>query len=64
VEHVETYGDFTPCAAGKLTGKMGTCPIDPIVATLLSLEPAFLLNFVFMILLSLFKPIGLFGHEV
>jgi IS4 transposase len=21
VEHVETYGDFTPCSAGSLTGK-------------------------------------------
>jgi hypothetical protein len=26
MEHVETYGDFTSCAAGKLTGKMGTRP--------------------------------------
>ena len=26
VEHVETYGYFTPCSAGSLTGKMGTRP--------------------------------------
>jgi hypothetical protein len=26
VEHVEMYGDFTPCSAGSLTGKMGTRP--------------------------------------
>ncbi len=32
--------------------------------TLLGLEPAFLLSFVFIILLLLFKPTGLFGHEV
>src|SRR4030095_8648731 len=29
VEHVETYGDFTPCSAGSLTGKMGTRPFLP-----------------------------------
>src|SRR2546426_878823 len=29
VEHVETYGAFTPCSAGSLTGKMGTCPPLP-----------------------------------
>jgi len=26
VEHVETYGYFTPCFAGSLIGKMGTHP--------------------------------------
>jgi IS1 family transposase/transposase-like protein len=32
VEHVETYGYFTPCFAGSLTGKMGTRPFCPHTA--------------------------------
>ena len=36
--------------------------IDSIVATALGAEPAFLLSFVFIIGLLLFKPSGLFGH--
>jgi hypothetical protein len=27
VEHVETYGYFTLCSAGSLTGKMGIRPL-------------------------------------
>jgi len=50
--------------SGAILGGLTLGQIDPIVATLLGLEPAFLLNFVFMILLLLFKPTGLFGHEV
>ena len=26
MEHVETYGYFTPCSAGSLTGKLGSRP--------------------------------------
>jgi branched-subunit amino acid ABC-type transport system permease component len=37
--------------------------VDSIVATALGVEPAFLLSFVFIILLLLFKPNGLFGYE-
>jgi branched-subunit amino acid ABC-type transport system permease component len=36
--------------------------IDSTVATALGAEPAFLLSFVFIILLLLFRPAGLFGH--
>ena len=36
--------------------------VDSIVATALGAEPAFLLSFVFIIILLLFKPTGLFGH--
>src|SRR5881296_3323379 len=36
--------------------------IDSIVATALGAEPAFLLSFVFIILVLLFKPTGLFGY--
>jgi hypothetical protein len=28
VEHVETYGYFTPCFAGSLIGKMGAVPLS------------------------------------
>ena len=28
MEHVETYGYFTPCSVGSLTGKMGTRPVE------------------------------------
>jgi hypothetical protein len=38
--------------------------IDSIVATALGAEPAFLLSFVFIILVLLFKPTGLFGYAV
>jgi hypothetical protein len=27
MEHVETYGYFTPCSAGSLTGKLGSRPV-------------------------------------
>jgi len=36
--------------------------IDSVVATGLGAEPAFLLSFVFIISLLLFRPAGLFGH--
>ena len=36
--------------------------IDSIVATALGAEPAFLLSFVFIIMLLLFRPTGLFGY--
>ena len=49
---------------GAILGGLLLGQIDSIVATLLGLEPAFLLSFVFIILLLLFKPTGLFGHEV
>src|SRR5215813_13319517 len=49
---------------GAILGGLILGQIDSIVATLLGLEPAFLLSFVFIILLLLFKPTGLFGHEV
>ena len=49
---------------GALLGGLILGLIDSIVATALGAEPAFLLSFVFIILLLLFKPTGLFGHEV
>jgi branched-chain amino acid transport system permease protein len=49
---------------GAILGGLILGQIDSIVATVLGLEPAFLLSFVFIILLLLFKPTGLFGHEV
>src|ERR687888_634281 len=48
---------------GAILGGLMLGLIDSIVATLLGLEPAFLLSFVFIILLLLFKPNGLFGHD-
>ncbi len=49
---------------GAILGGLILGQIDSIVATVLGLEPAFLLSFVFIILLLLFKPTGLFGHDV
>jgi branched-chain amino acid transport system permease protein len=49
---------------GAILGGLILGQIDSIVATMMGLEPAFLLSFVFIILLLLFKPTGLFGHEV
>jgi branched-chain amino acid transport system permease protein len=49
---------------GAILGGLILGQIDSIVATIMGLEPAFLLSFVFIILLLLFKPTGLFGHEV
>jgi branched-chain amino acid transport system permease protein len=47
---------------GAILGGLLLGFIDSIIATLLGLEPAFLLSFVFIILLLLFKPNGLFGY--
>ena len=49
---------------GAILGGLMLGLIDSIVATALGAEPAFLLSFVFIILLLLFKPTGLFGHAV
>ena len=47
---------------GAILGGIMLGLIDSIVATALGAEPAFLLSFVFIILVLLFKPTGLFGH--
>ncbi len=47
---------------GAILGGLILGLIDSIVATALGAEPAFLLSFVFIILLLLFRPSGLFGH--
>src|SRR5713226_2699147 len=47
---------------GAILGGLILGLIDSIVATALGAEPAFLLSFVFIILLLLFKPTGLFGY--
>ena len=47
---------------GAILGGLFLGLIDSIVATALGAEPAFLLSFVFIILLLLFRPTGLFGH--
>jgi branched-chain amino acid transport system permease protein len=47
---------------GAILGGLMLGLIDSIVATALGAEPAFLLSFVFIIVLLLFKPTGLFGH--
>jgi branched-chain amino acid transport system permease protein len=47
---------------GAILGGLMLGLIDSIVATALGAEPAFLLSFVFIILVLLFKPTGLFGH--
>jgi branched-chain amino acid transport system permease protein len=47
---------------GAILGGLMLGLIDSIVATALGVEPAFLLSFVFIILLLLFKPNGLFGY--
>ena len=47
---------------GAILGGLMLGLIVSIVATALGAEPAFLLSFVFIILLLLFKPTGLFGY--
>ncbi len=47
---------------GAILGGLILGLIDSIVATALGAEPAFLLSFIFIILLLLFRPTGLFGH--
>jgi branched-chain amino acid transport system permease protein len=47
---------------GAIIGGLMLGLVDSIVATALGAEPAFLLSFVFIILLLLWKPSGLFGH--
>ncbi len=47
---------------GAILGGLMLGLIDSVVATALGAEPAFLLSFVFIILLLLFRPAGLFGH--
>ncbi|MGQ4807643.1 High-affinity branched-chain amino acid transport system permease protein LivH [Candidatus Entotheonellaceae bacterium PAL068K] len=49
---------------GAILGGLILGFIDSIVATAIGVEPAFLLSFLFIILLLLFKPNGLFGYEV
>jgi branched-chain amino acid transport system permease protein len=47
---------------GAILGGLMLGLIDSVVATALGAEPAFLLSFVFIILLLLFRPAGLFGY--
>jgi branched-chain amino acid transport system permease protein len=47
---------------GAIVGGLMLGLVDSIVATALGAEPAFLLSFVFIILLLLWKPSGLFGY--
>jgi branched-chain amino acid transport system permease protein len=47
---------------GAILGGLILGFVDSIIATWLGLEPAFLLSFVFIILILLFKPNGLFGY--
>ena len=47
---------------GAILGGLILGLIDSIVATALGAEPAFLLSFVFIIMLLLFRPTGLFGY--
>ncbi len=47
---------------GAILGGLMLGLIDSTVATALGAEPAFLLSFVFIILLLFFRPAGLFGH--
>src|SRR5438270_318605 len=47
---------------GAILGGLILGLIDSVVATALGAEPAFLLSFVFIILVLLFRPTGLFGH--
>ncbi len=49
---------------GAILGGLMLGLVDSIVATALGAEPAFLLSFVFIILLLLWKPTGLFGHAI
>jgi branched-chain amino acid transport system permease protein len=47
---------------GAILGGIMLGLIDSVVATALGAEPAFLLSFVFIILVLLVRPTGLFGH--
>jgi branched-chain amino acid transport system permease protein len=47
---------------GAIFGGLILGLIDSVVATALGAEPAFLLSFMFIIVLLLFRPAGLFGH--
>jgi branched-chain amino acid transport system permease protein len=47
---------------GAILGGLILSLIDSIVATARGAEPAFHLSFIFIILLLLFRPTGLFGH--
>ncbi len=49
---------------GAILGGLMLGLIDSTVATALGAEPAFLLSFVFIILLLLLRPTGLFGHAL
>jgi branched-chain amino acid transport system permease protein len=49
---------------GAILGGLILGFIDSILATAIGVEPAFLLSFVFIILLLFFRPHGLFGYEV
>jgi branched-chain amino acid transport system permease protein len=49
---------------GAILGGLILGSIDSILATAVGVEPAFLLSFVFIILLLFFRPNGLFGYEV
>lgn len=49
---------------GAIVGGLMLGLIDSVLATAVGVEPAFLLSFVFIILLLFFKPHGLFGYEV
>jgi branched-chain amino acid transport system permease protein len=49
---------------GAILGGLILGFIDSILATAVGVEPAFLLSFVFIILLLFFRPHGLFGYEV
>jgi branched-chain amino acid transport system permease protein len=48
---------------GAILGGLILGMIDSIVATAVGVEPAFLLSFLFIIVLLLVKPNGLFGYE-
>lgn len=48
---------------GAILGGLILGLIDSIVATAVGVEPAFLLSFLFIIVLLLVKPSGLFGYE-
>ena len=49
---------------GAIVGGLMLGFIDSVVATAVGVEPAFLLSFVFIILLLFFRPNGLFGYDV
>lgn len=48
---------------GAILGGLILGFIDSVIATAVGVEPAFLLSFLFIIVLLLFKPNGLFGYE-